>query len=635
MADTTQASYEQLAQDAMDGTLPVPKDICKDCTAFGVPFSVNGDNGPRHGDQVLGIPSLPESATEDWLLNNRWIRDKTQNIRDTFLLRVIRQLGADRGVAYLAEFYAFKARQGYEFVCIDDEMVDEKYVTPLFVGEAMGGRPGAPGTFQTGNENFAFLENRIYFWTFTSARWTADSPETSRDEYRSPFPDFEWTVSGLFDVRQAAAKLDQHYQQAKKKLRIWEAIKGAFEVATGVLAFVPVVGEVEMGGIMAYKAVRYTVAAVDAALAVNAMIDGSSRVITGEGLDLGEMSFEYIGALADPKDGAERGRQVFMVINLAMLTPAAFGGARWVLRSFRRDSNALAHLDLSKLTEAERKSLKGKQTAEVNAIELRLDKRVPRNAEEGAISVSELPSVDTNQSLVTVVTQSGPANYAVMSRTLRDRLTLMITQHVGNFKVVGRICKVVGDAGEEALAATMVERWGFRSGNILGFSSNPAIASRFGLTNKSGHGLDMLVKVPPPPSITVRAPTTDAMRHHIDGLKGVAPTQTLTFTEETLLVIETKTTLGGTRTPGFNKTQAVGGAQKVTDLMALIRKDRGHWKHSNMLDLDPNALKNADLIAKAQKAGDIQYLHAQIFFDHRGQLNSLVGNGTGIQFNLW
>ncbi|WP_234774970.1 hypothetical protein [Paraburkholderia tropica] len=81
MADTTQASYEQLAQDAMDGTLPVPKDICKDCTAFGVPFSVNGDNGPRHGDQVLGIPSLPESATEDWLLNNRWIRDKTQNIR--------------------------------------------------------------------------------------------------------------------------------------------------------------------------------------------------------------------------------------------------------------------------------------------------------------------------------------------------------------------------------------------------------------------------------------------------------------------------------------------------------------------------------------------------------------------------
>ena len=45
------------------------------------------------------------------------------------------------------------------------------------------------------------------------------------------------------------------------------------------------------------------------------------------------------------------------------------------------------------------------------------------------MTVSELPSVDTNQSLVSVSTQSGRANYAVMSRTLRNRLVLMITQH--------------------------------------------------------------------------------------------------------------------------------------------------------------------------------------------------------------
>ncbi|MBN3857761.1 hypothetical protein G3N59_30685 [Paraburkholderia sp. Ac-20340] len=635
MAEAVENSYEKLMQDAMDGTLPVPKDICKTCTAFGVPFSVNGDSGPRQGDQVLGIPSLPESATDDWLLNNRWIRDKAQNFRDTFLLRVIKQLAADHGEAYLAELYAFLAKQGYEFACIDDAMVDDNFVTPLFVGEALGGRSTSPGTFQTTGDNFTFLNDCIYFWTFTSARWTKDEPNPSRDEYRSPFGNFDWTVSGLYDVKQAAAKLDQHYQQAKKNLRIWEAIKGAFEVATAVLAFVPIVGEVEMGAIVAYKAVRYTVAAVDAALAVNAMIDGSSRVITGEGLDVGEKLFERIGALADPKDGAERGRQVFMVINLAMLTPAAFGGARWALRSFRRDGVATARLDTKALTEAERAKLQGKQTAEVSAIELRLEKRLTGNAEEGKVTVSDLPSVDSNQSLVSVVTQSGRANVAVMSRTLRDRLALMITQHVGSVKVIGRMCKVVGDAGEEALAAAMVERWGFKSDNILGYSNNPAIAHRFGLTNKSGHGLDMLVWVPPPPTLPVRAPTTDTMRHSMDGLNGVvAPPQVLTFTERTLVVIETKATLGGLKTPWFNRTQQFG-VTKVKSILKKIASKRGHWKSSNILEVDPDVQKKIDAINGAVQSSNIQYLHAQVFFDHRGQLNSLVGGGTGIQLNLW
>ncbi|MCO7635166.1 hypothetical protein NJF54_25460, partial [Pseudomonas guariconensis] len=77
----------------------------------------------------------------------------------------------------------------------------------------------------------------------------------------------------------------------------------------------------------------------------------------------------------------------------------------------------------------------------------------------------------------------------------------------------------------------------------------------------SDHGIDMLVYVPPPPSMKVRNPTTQAMRHHIDGLKGTAPVEEMRFEEGTLLVIEVKTTLGKSKTPGFLKTQAVGGAE--------------------------------------------------------------------------
>jgi hypothetical protein len=634
LADTIEASYEQLAQDVMDGKLPVAKDICQYCTAFGVPFSVNGDGGPRQGDKVLGIPSLPESATDAWLLNNRWIKDKTQNIRDTFLLRVIQQLGADHGDAYLAELYAFAASQRLEFCCLDDEIADDA-LSPAILGEFATRSNGAHSFVL--DKNFRFYDHKIYFATFTRAEyadapWREELDDDGNPVRRGPFT---WkSVDGLYAVPLAAKQLAQEFDAAKHRQRISEAIKGAFEVATGVLAFIPAVGEVEMGAVGAYKVVRYTVAAIDAALAANAMVDGSSRVITGEGLDVGEKLFERIGALANPKDGAERGRQVFMVINLAMLSPAAFGGARWVLRKFSRNGDAIAHLDISKLTEAERKSLQGKQTAQVEAIELRLEKRTASNAAEGKVTVSELPSLDTNQSLVSVATQSGKANYAVMSRTLRDRMVLMITHHVGSVKAVGRMGKVVGDAGEEVLAATMVERWGFRADKILGYSSAPAVASRFGLANRSGHGLDMLVRVPPPPSITVRVPTTDAMRNHIDGLKGTAPTKTITFTEDTLLVIETKSTLGGVKTSKFNISQGVG-ATKVKDVMDLIRTNKGHWKRSNILSIDPDAMTKVSAINAAIQTRKIQYLHAQIFFDHRGQLNSVVGGGTGIQLNTW
>jgi len=101
--------------------------------------------------------------------------------------------------------------------------------------------------------------------------------------------------------------------------------------------------------------------------------------------------------------------------------------------------------------------------------------------------------------------------------------------------------------------------------NPTGFSINDAPSlhpkgiSCFGLKNKSGHDLDVLLKVPPPPDMMIRVPTAQA-RHHIEGLHGPSQYKKLTFTEETLIVVEVKATMGKNKTPGFYaKTQGKGG----------------------------------------------------------------------------
>ncbi|MFP9229823.1 hypothetical protein A0E43_13780 [Pectobacterium cacticida] len=72
----------------------------------------------------------------------------------------------------------------------------------------------------------------------------------------------------------------------------------------------------------------YTFAAIDSALAANAIASGSTTLSSSEGINHGEALFESLGKLCDPKEGAERGRQVFTYNNLAMLTPAALGAAK-------------------------------------------------------------------------------------------------------------------------------------------------------------------------------------------------------------------------------------------------------------------------------------------------------------------
>ncbi|RLM17843.1 hypothetical protein BIY29_18865 [Brenneria alni] len=402
----------------------------------------------------------------------------------------------------------------------------------------------------------------------------------------------------------------------------------------GVLSLIPVVGAAR-GLFGVYKGVSYTFAAIDGALAANAIASGSTTLISGEGIDHGEALFESLGNVCDPNDGAERGRQVFMFINLVMLTPAALGGAYWVLRKIRGDVPVSARFDTDAISEEERRRLGGHKSGEPLAIELHGRRPAGRHDETGDIEWRDRPSLDTNRSQVALTTATGKANYFVMSNTLRSRLTMLIIQRGGSLKVIGRICKVVGDAGEEALAASMVEKWGVNPQRILGYSNKAGVPNRFGLTNKSGQGLDMLVWVPPPPSLTVRSPTSKSMQHSMDGANGTpAPTQTLNFTEDTLLVIETKATLGGTKTPGFNKTQGTG-AGKVADLQAKIGLDSGGWSKAKMLEVDPNVQDKLNALEDAVALGKIKFLHAQVFFDSQGALSKTVGNGSGIQINTW
>ncbi|MCO7635152.1 hypothetical protein NJF54_25380, partial [Pseudomonas guariconensis] len=501
---------ERLRQGVRNGALPVPPTLCVPCSLPGALFSLDGNDGCDH---LLGIPSR-DGVGPEWFHRNPWIRDKTRNQRDTFLQRVLEHAGSTLGDAWLAEFHAFAATEKLELVCVDDQLQLDDLAPPVL--DHMGVRTHQGLGFEL-QRNFFFSDHKIYFATFTHARWA----EAPREEYTDEngehriSPPYTWhTPTGLYPVELASEQLARHFAEAKARSRAWEGVKGAGEFALGVLAFVPVVR-----GITGAASVgRYVFVALEAALAADAMIDGSHRMITGEGLSIGEHFFTELARLANPATAEDRGKQVFMAINLALLLPAALGGARWLMHKLLPGGVTTVRLDNAALTQEEVRRLGKRSAGEVTVLETRIE----RPARDGGLPVraSELHAVDRNASLVSLDVAGGKADYAYMATTLRDRLVALIQHSVGPVRMGGSLTRVVADAGEEALAAALVKHWNVRPQNILGYSTDPAIPSRFGLKNKSDHGIDMLVYVPPPPSMKVRNPTTQAMRHHIDGLKG-------------------------------------------------------------------------------------------------------------------
>ncbi|PSH19018.1 hypothetical protein B7R74_13885 [Yersinia pseudotuberculosis] len=107
---------------------------------------------------------------------------------------------------------------------------------------------------------------------------------------------------------------------------------------------------------------------------------------------------------------------------------------------------------------------------------------------------------------------------------------------------------MVEDVGEEILTQMLMRQYGVSAENILGYSRG-----KLGLTNASGQGLDILVRVPPPPSLTLRNPVSQVAINGIEGAYGTNVTTMKTFQPDSLLVIEVKTTLGGQKTSGLSK----------------------------------------------------------------------------------
>ncbi|MFO3724668.1 hypothetical protein ABFA30_21310, partial [Pseudomonas sp. HLMP] len=114
-----------------------------------------------------------------------------------------------------------------------------------------------------------------------------------------------------------------------------------------------------------------------------------------------------------------------------------------------------------------------------------------------------------------------------------------------------------------------------------------------------------------------------------------APVEEMRFEEGTLLVIEVKTTLGKSKTPGFLKTQDIGGERNLQRIQKLIINKKQGWDETILTRTDRNFTSKLQAIRKGSEVEKIHFIHAQVFFDTKGHPSSLTGNNTGIQLNIW
>ncbi|MCO7568276.1 hypothetical protein NJI34_44710 [Pseudomonas sp. S 311-6] len=107
------------------------------------------------------------------------------------------------------------------------------------------------------------------------------------------------------------------------------------------------------------------------------------------------------------------------------------------------------------------------------------------------------------------------------------------------------------------------------------------------------------------------------------------------FEEGTLLVIEVKTTLGKSKTPGFLPTQAKGGAINLERIQQLLEHKQQGWDEAILKNTDPVFEAKIQAIDESIETGKAFFLHAQVFFDTKGHPRVLMGNTPGIQLNIW
>ncbi|EJB1335168.1 hypothetical protein MUH86_003169 [Salmonella enterica] len=620
--------------------IPQAGSPCATCVdGVAIPFDIKPDNDPHPADERLSLDST--SVTSDWLFNNPWITEvrREQNIRDSFLLRVLEQFGQTYGAEKQAEMYAFLSTEDYQFVCLDDELLInsvETVVPGSLILQDLNCRVVNISTSLNGgkdiveyqlNDNFLFADHNIYYATFTRACGEMNDP--------SPLI-LDWSVFGHFDIAAATQALKQRYEVAQKSSQFWTRFWGGVEAALSAMMVIPVVGTFSAaarGTIAAVRGIKYVFCVIDTALTVNMLIDGSSKLINGKGLDLGEALFKRIGELADPKDGAERGAQVFMTINLLMLAPLAGQAGKWALLRFPGTSRTMATYELSK--GIEESAVRYASQGEAVALCVNFA-RIPKGLEALTSTISRIvtrimPSLDTRNWFHWIEFTGGAAHVNLRAPSQQRHLALLIHNNGGSIRVAGRISKMVGNVREEIMARSLMSRYRVLPENILGYSRG-----QLGLVNKSGQGLDILVRVPPPPSLTLRTPATEVARNGIEGAHGTSATTTVAFQPDTLLVIEVKTTLGGQKTPGLSKaTQQGGGMGDLRRIQRLINTRAKGWDSGKLQSFDPEFNQKLQTINSALHQGKIEFAHAQVFLRNDGTVNTTVGNGTGIQWNDW
>ncbi|WP_447874432.1 hypothetical protein [Serratia fonticola] len=610
---------------------------CATCVdGLAIPFDVKADNAPHPVDERLGLYS--DTVTTDWLFNNKWITParKEQHTRNAFLLKVLEQFGKTYGAEKQAELRAFLYTEDYQFVCLDDELlIDASLQAPLILRELNGKFVEISNRYKAGkdiaeyhlSDNFLFADSRIFYATFTRARFENNDPRPLI---------LDWSISGHFDITAAVQALKRRYEAAQASSKRWKRFWGGVEAALAIAMVIPIVGQFSAaarGTIAAVRGAKYAFYAIETALTANMLVDGSNKVINGEGLDLGEALFKRIGALADPKDGAQRGAQVFMVVNLLMLAALAGQAAKWGLIRFPGTSRSMAAYEVAK--EIEQAAARYARQGEAAALYVNFA-RTPRGIEATTSSITRIdtrltPSLDTRNWFHRIEFTGGAAHVNLRAPSLQKNLALLIHNSGGTIRVAGRVCKMVGDVGEEILIQAMRREFKVPAKNILGYSRG-----KLGLNNASSQGLDILVKVPPPPSLTVRNPTTQTARNGIEGAHGTTKTTTLTFQPDTLLVIELKTTLGGQVTPGLSKaTQQSGGEKDLKRILKLIEEGSGGWGSNKLPLLDPEFGIKLQEVKRASRQGRIKFVHAQVFLKRDGSINTTVGNSNGIQWNDW
>ncbi|WP_042818960.1 hypothetical protein [Yersinia wautersii] len=610
---------------------------CATCVdGLAIPFDVKADNAPHPVDDRLGL--YGDTVTTDWLFDNPWITParKEQHARNAFLLKVLEQFGQTYGAEKQAEMRAFLYTDDYQFVCLDDELlIDANVQAPLilqelkskFVSISNPTRGGKEITECQLSDNFLFADGRIFYATFTRARVENNDP--------SPLM-LDWSISGHFDITAAVQALKQRYEAAQASSKRWKRFWGGVEAALAVATVIPIVGQFSAaarGTIAAVRGAKYAFYAIETALTANMLVDGSNKVINGEGLDLGEALFKRIGALADPEDGEKRGAQVFMVVNLLMLAPLAGQAARWGLIRFPGASRSMAAYEVAR--EIEQAAGRYARQGEAAALYVSFA-RTPGGMEAATSSITRIetrltPSLDTQNWFHRIEFTGGAAHVNLRAPSLQKNLALLIHNSGGTIRVAGRVCKMVGDVGEEILAKTIMREYGVKAENILGYSRG-----KLGLNNASSQGLDILVKVPPPPSLTVRNPASQTARNSIEGSHGTTQTTRLTFQPDTLLVIELKTTLGGQVTPGLSKaTQQSGGEKDLKRILKLIEEGSDGWGSNKLPFFDPGFSNKLQEVERASGQGRIEFVHVQVFLKRDGSINTEVGNSNGIQWNDW